>query len=119
LSGSASQAGPRSSRSAPSSAWSASSAATSAEHGDVDVERLEQLGRHEAEQVRPGGVAQLWHPRERRLGAGGAADDVVGFEDHHPEPGAGEQDGGDQAVVAGSDDHYVSALRQIRHSSQH
>ena len=52
---------------------------------------------------------QPGHLRERVLGAGGAADHVGGLQHDDVQAGAGQQDRGDQAVVAGADDHDVGA----------
>jgi hypothetical protein len=80
-----------------------------AEHGDVHVQDAQQLGGHQAEQVRAGGLAEAGHLGEGVLGAGGAAELLVRFQDDHLQARAGQQNRGDQAVVAGSDDHYVRA----------
>ncbi len=53
------------------------------------------------------------HLGERVLGAGRAAEHVGPLQHHHPQAGAGQQDGRDQAVVAATDDHGVGGVRHI------
>jgi hypothetical protein len=84
-----------------------------AQHRDADVERGEQLRRHQPEQVGAGGVAQAGHLREGVLRPGGPADHLGGLQHQHVEPGAGEHDRGHQTVVPGPDDHHVGPGRQL------
>jgi hypothetical protein len=78
-----------------------------AQHRDVDVERAQQLGRHQTEQVGPGRLAETGHLRERPLGAGRPAQHARGLEHDDVEPGPGQKDRGDETVVTGADDHDV------------
>ena len=47
--------------------------------------------------------------REELFGVGGAADPLSALEHGDVETGAGQVEGGDEAVVASADDHYVKA----------
>ncbi len=67
----------------------------------------EDLRRHQAEQVRSGRVLEPGDAVEALLGARCAAQHRIPFADHHVETRAGEHGGGDEAVVAAADDHYV------------
>jgi hypothetical protein len=82
-----------------------------AQHGNVDVERPQQFGGHEAEQVGAGRLVEAGCVPERLFGTRGAAQDVGGLEHDDVESGTGEQHRGDQTVVARSDDHHVGARR--------
>ena len=84
-----------------------------AQHRDRQVERAQQFRWHQTEQVRAGGLAQLRHLRERPLGPGGPADRPVRLQHHDRQPGPGQQDRGDQAVVSGPDDDDVRAGRNL------
>ena len=91
----------------------------SADQRQVEVERGEQLGRHQAEQVRPRGGAQARRLPEGRLGPTRPADHRGPLEDLHREAGPGEQGGRDQAVVAGPDHddvtHHIAVWVVARH----
>jgi hypothetical protein len=89
-----------------------------AQHRDVHVERAQQFRRHQAQQVGPGGLAEAGHLGERPFGAGRPAQHVRRLENHYVEPGAGEQNRGDQAVVARSDDHYVGLRGEDGHEER-
>src|SRR5437016_4539211 len=66
--------------------------------------------RHHTQQIRRGGGAESRRFFERIFGARGPAYDALPFDHLHPQAGLAQHGGGDQSVVAGTDDDDVAWL---------
>ncbi len=75
----------------------------------LELQLPQDRRRHEADDV--GERRDLVVRTPRRLGDGRPADHVAPLQDHHPLAGLGQQAGGDQAVVAATDDDHVVVVR--------